>query len=271
MKIKKIQFFNMIEVILALTVVAVGMTSIMGLFPVGLNASRNAIAQNMSADVADQMITYLRVMGESSQTAYDETFDLDADMTTDLPIYDNLDIKNSTNFENNITIDIQGSGGNDVEVQTLSDNFLADYKDNEVQYNNTNDTNGNGMIFQRVANDWAIFTLQPVSGTHRRRVYFVVQGPSCTKDGGNRNIDFSAMVLVWKSPAQIKRWDGLTWSLWPEDSVIYSDSPTNSTIDETQAFDASAKINIELSWPLELPYNERKKRYYQVVITKPSL
>ncbi len=44
------------------------------------------------------------------------------------------------------------------------------------------------------------------------------------------------------------------WQLWPDPA----------------SYDVSAKINVELSWPLELPYAERKKRYYQVVINKPD-
>ncbi len=268
---KKMHFFNMIEVLLALTVIAVGMTSVLGLFPVGLNASREAIAQNCSADVADQMVTYMRVMGESSSDAYTYTF---TDTNNNLPTLSGLDIKDSTNFEENITIDIDCTGGDDVEVETLSNSFLTAYKTDKVGIANV--SNINGYIFQRVAPGWAIFTVMPNPTTQRRRVYFIVQGPDCTEDGGNRNIDYSAMALVWKEPMQIRRLksggdasDSNDWELWPPDTDIYSDAPTNTVLAST-AFAKSAKINVELSWPLELPYKERKKRYYQIVINKPD-
>ncbi|MFA6717188.1 MAG: hypothetical protein WC082_00995 [Victivallales bacterium] len=222
MTTNRVQFFNMIEILLALTVVAVGMTSIMGLFPVGLNASRNAIAQNMSADVADQMITYFRVMNESAAANY--TANIGTSGTYQASQYSDEDV-----------------------INAQSEAFLTAYKSGDVSTSST--------TYPRVASDWAIFkNLAGASGALEHQMFFVVQGPNCTKDGGNRSIDFSAMVLIWKSQVQIRRLksDGTTWEIWTPD------------------YDLSGKINIELSWPLELPYNERKKRYYQVVITKPS-
>jgi len=250
--IKKIHFFNMIEVLLALTVIAIGMTSVLGLFPVGLNASRNAVAQNMSADVADQMVTYMRVMGESSDAAYNATFDYDDLITIELPDYAALDIQDAAN--DSITIDLVDDANKD--VQELCNDFLTAYKSGDVSFGSS-DVNS----FPRVATDWAVFTKYSGTAGLRRRIYFIVQGPNCTEDGGNRNIDYSAMALVWKSPVQIRRLDSSSnWTLWPAD---ISDPAT--------AYDFSSKINIELSWPLELPYKQRKKRYYQVVITKPSI
>ncbi|MDD5599630.1 MAG: hypothetical protein PHV82_16920 [Victivallaceae bacterium] len=211
----------MIEILLALTVVAVGMTSILGLFPVGLNASRNAIAQNMSADVADQMTTYLRVINESSPTTY--TANIGTSGTYQTTPYSDEDV-----------------------IKAQSEAFLTAYKSGDVSTGST--------AYPRVAADWAIFkNLAGAGGALEHQMFFVVQGPNCTKDGGNRSIDFSAMVLIWKSQVQIRRLDASSnWTLW---------SP---------AYDISGMINIELSWPLELPYNERKKRCYQVVITKPN-
>lgn len=232
----------MIEVLLALVVIAIGMSSVLGLFPVGLNASRNSIAENVSADVADQMVTYLRVMGESSATAYDSTF---ITSTTNLPEYAGFNFNTAKT-----TIDIRD--GASFNIKDQSDNFLTDYKSGSINPPGTATT----YAFTRVATGWAIF--KPAGALDlRRRVYFIVQGPNCTEDGGNRNIDYSAMALVWKSSAQIMRLesDGTTWSLWPSSATDYSNSGT---------------INIELSWPLVLPYSQRKKRYYQIVISKPE-
>lgn len=269
---KKIHFFNMIEILLALTVIAIGMTSVLGLFPVGLNASRNAIAQNCSADVADQIITYLRVMGEAStpsSASYDNTFDPDLSLETELPDYAGLNITNDT------TIDIRdgATGVTTSNIQTMSDNFLEDYK--ICDFTNR---------YTRVATGWAIFCPKITSPTPtnlRRRVYFIVQGPNCTEgtlaSPLGHPVDYSAMALVWKSPVQIIRLipngdpnNSADWQKWPPDTDVYSNVPTNTIIKSGTAYDISGKLNIELSWPLTLPYAERKKRYYQVVITNPS-
>jgi len=76
------------------------------------------------------------------------------------------------------------------------------------------------------------------------------------------------MARVWKETVQIKRLkpggvasNSADWTLWPD----LTGSPT-----EYQKYQYSGKINVELSWPLELPYKERKTRYYQIVINKPD-
>jgi type II secretory pathway pseudopilin PulG len=244
LKIKKIHFFNMIEIILALTIIAIGMTSILGLFPVGLNASRNAIAQNVSADVADQMITYLSIINESIKI---DAFDV---------------VITPTNYDNNIkTINTSAyqiakfSDADVIEAQSLA--FLTKYKADAVSKSSAE--------YPRIADGWAIFKNTAVA-TLEPQMFFVVQGPNCAQDGGNRNIDYSAMALVWKSTVRINclKPDGDPgtegdWRLWPEDAEF-----------ATTPYKYSGKLNIELSWPLHLPYKDRKKRYYQVVISNPN-
>lgn len=226
---KKIHFFNMIEVLLALTVIAVGMTSVLGLFPVGLNASREAIAQNCSADVADQMITYLTIINDITPTNYNN----------------NIKTIDASAYQVSKLLD-------EGKIKTHSEAFLAAYKADQV---------GTGAgAYRRVFKDWAIFK-NVAESSLTPQMFFVVQGPNCTQDGGNRNIDYSAMILIWKEPVQIKRLvsggnptQAGDWTPWP--------SPAS--------YDYAGRINIELSWPLELPYKERKTRYYQIVINNPN-
>ena len=79
-------------------------------------------------------------------------------------------------------------------------------------------------------------------------LYFIVQGQMTSK-----NIDFSAMMLVWKS------------------QVIYNMKDSSGNI--SQCTDATyakfAGINFEVSWPLEKPYAQREKRYYYVEVKMP--
>ncbi|MDP6450468.1 MAG: hypothetical protein QF773_06605 [Lentisphaeria bacterium] len=53
------QRFNLVEVVIALGIVAIGVTAVMGFLPMGLNASRDAIADNYAADSGDQLLHYL--------------------------------------------------------------------------------------------------------------------------------------------------------------------------------------------------------------------
>ena len=48
----KKRFFNMIEVVLALSVSAIGITAIMGIIPLGLKANRDAQAETFVSDIA---------------------------------------------------------------------------------------------------------------------------------------------------------------------------------------------------------------------------
>lgn len=51
--------FNMVEIVLALGVVAIGVVSIMALFPVAANASRDAMAETYACNAADHVLHYL--------------------------------------------------------------------------------------------------------------------------------------------------------------------------------------------------------------------
>ncbi|MBR0460221.1 MAG: hypothetical protein IJJ26_13375 [Victivallales bacterium] len=52
--------FSMIEIILALGVVAIGICSIMVLFPIGANANRDAQAETFNAQMADHILHYAK-------------------------------------------------------------------------------------------------------------------------------------------------------------------------------------------------------------------
>ena len=56
----RIYKFNMIEVLLAIVVVTLAITGVFALFPVGLNASKNATADNSISDIAEYVIAHVR-------------------------------------------------------------------------------------------------------------------------------------------------------------------------------------------------------------------
>ena len=56
----RIYRFNMIEVLLAIVVVTLAITGVFALFPVGLNASKAATADNSISDIAEYVIAHVR-------------------------------------------------------------------------------------------------------------------------------------------------------------------------------------------------------------------
>ena len=55
----KLRFFNMIEVLLALAISAIGIVGLMGIIPLGLNANREALAETFTADIANSYFSEL--------------------------------------------------------------------------------------------------------------------------------------------------------------------------------------------------------------------
>ena len=58
----KKQYFNMIEVVLALGVLAIGFSAVMGLFPTGLKAAKDSVTLTKVSDAADTLETYLKLI-----------------------------------------------------------------------------------------------------------------------------------------------------------------------------------------------------------------
>ena len=58
MKLSK-KYFNMVEIVLALAVVSIAIVSLMGVLPVALKASKNSVADNSVATVAEIMKAYI--------------------------------------------------------------------------------------------------------------------------------------------------------------------------------------------------------------------
>ena len=140
----KICCFNMIEVVLAMAIIAFGMTSILGLFPVGLNALKASMADNSCSDAIDQMGGYLKNQAEYSVT----TFSSMISAGTALPA-----VKTST----------CGVKSPD----TLSSEFITDYLKSDTS------------TYAPVFSDWNIYMVP--SGANFPYIYFIVQGPINSK------------------------------------------------------------------------------------------
>lgn len=52
--------FNMVEIALAIAIIAIGLSAVLVLFPVGINATRAAMDENSSADVSEYVANFVR-------------------------------------------------------------------------------------------------------------------------------------------------------------------------------------------------------------------
>ncbi|MCP3967938.1 MAG: hypothetical protein GY750_19310 [Lentisphaerae bacterium] len=173
-KIKK--YFNMIEITLATGIVAVGMTSILSLFPVGLNVARNSIVEGLSASAVDQFITYVKFHCKN-KTSYESLFGDGVGTTGSLKT----------------TIDRKTDPAVKAAIKTNSDNFVTEFSNNH-----------NSMPSFKRVKGLNIYNNNGVEGS-LGKVFFAVQG------GENANkLDYSAMILAWKQPVDNYNWDVAT-------------------------------------------------------------
>lgn len=63
--------FTLIEITLAIGIVAIGMAGIMALFPIGFNATRDAIGDNYSSDFADEFLHIIANQATKSSANWD--------------------------------------------------------------------------------------------------------------------------------------------------------------------------------------------------------
>ena len=73
MKQKK---FSLIEIALAIGILAVGLTAIMSLLPLGFQETRDSIGENYSSEAADSMLAYIARESFNSDS-WNELFDGD--------------------------------------------------------------------------------------------------------------------------------------------------------------------------------------------------
>jgi len=101
----RICLFNMIELTLAMGAIAVGVISILALFPIGLNASRDSVARSYASNSAEEFLNYYSNMLKQNQYNWDTTLEtntsqyshppLNRGHTTSSPTYINTRVDSS--------------------------------------------------------------------------------------------------------------------------------------------------------------------------------
>lgn len=58
--------FNLVEIVLAIGVVAIGVAGVMALLPPSLNANRDSVADTLAGEAATKMAAYLEIIGQKN-------------------------------------------------------------------------------------------------------------------------------------------------------------------------------------------------------------
>ena len=108
------------------------------------------------------------------------------------------------------------------------------------------------------------------SNTSTKGLYAVVRGEqvAVSSDENEFAIDFSGLLYVWRSPA---KYSCLKAAHNGEDADKKIHDCGKEKCDfrrETKDSIQSVQVNMELSYPLSLPYAERTKRYYSFEVSK---
>ncbi len=193
------QPFNMIEIVLAIGVIAIGVISILTLFPVGLKSGRDAMATDYSAQVADEMLHWLEQQIRLETTTPDGWTRYITDTNAWLP-------------------------------EKSSAPAPKDFSLGAADGHNP---------------EWTLYWKGSPPHTVYKLIRYVDQpgGTANKYDSGTDILDYSAIAVVWRSQVTVPGRTGSPVAL---------------------PYSAAARINVEISWPAQLPYSAREKRTYSL-------
>ncbi len=216
---RRFRQYNLVEVILALGVVAIGVVSIMALFPIGASATRDAAMETYSSNAADEMFHMLQFMALNDGDTLDDSW--------------NKWIKADT------------------KLGTSKPNYTDDNTDKDKWERLGDSTKGiDGNIFQAKPAQKGVFLLISHHDSSADKDAALADAGDTESDNTitYEKVDFRAVVLAWKEKVR--------------------EDPADAAKDIE--FEEAAKLVIEVSWPEEMPYAARQKRYFSYEIAKPG-
>jgi type II secretory pathway pseudopilin PulG len=265
-KLKIKHHFNMIEVVLAMAVIALAMTSVLALLPVGLNASRDAINLNYSADAVANFVGRIKSYISTKDTAtnkYRYSMVIKA-MSMYLP-----GDPDYTTYAQGYTDPNTHAPPTTSDVDTYSKSFATDVRNGVLS-----DITGSGTAPTMPS---GITKLEEGIYSHSslNNCYFIIQGRfdsngdpiwethEVTHDDSIRGkvaVDLIAMIYIWRraplcSYEEDDSSGSYEWKKWP----LYPDN-----------FKYFTTLNIEVSWPLAVEYSNRERSYFSVEFTNPD-
>ena len=218
---KKQHPFNMVEILLALGVIAIGICSVMVLFPVGANASRDSIMEEYAATSAEQMLNMINFR---------------------LHMYD-PGTHSTTKYWNDYIGTTADGGGHLTPVGSTGRPSDSDIEgmNTKLDLDSASDWSSTNSLLGGSALEGSIFSYSGSNNYFQVVVHKDTPAASLSSIQADL-IDFRALGVLWV------------------DKVDFNGTNLPYTM--------AARLNLELSWPVEIPYASRQKAYYTLEVFK---
>lgn len=144
---------------------------------------------------------------------------------------------------------------------SISDNYVADTAEQFLHYMAVKCKNDWATELGKLSTEKPEKDLQdegqilPMNKISKTNLYTMTSYDDiyAIQQGTTTITDFSGIIRVWKSPVISQTYSGNGWDDRTDSSYTYS-----------------AGLNIEISWPAEMPYDQRDKKYFYLEIFKPN-
>ena len=226
--------FNMVEIMLAVIVIALGIAGTFVLFPVGLNANKDATAENSIADIAEYVTAFVRaevLVASRSGDDDNPTEDVSKGFNTKKSFYESGD-----KYKETVEVD-------NPDNWEIPETHKSRHKSGSS--GSSESEKGVAMILSH-SSEKGVFLVRQLSGPE-----------------GNRFVDFAAVARVYLDNKDADG-TGLTGEYFPSANADITDMTQEATAEEIQALKKSfLPAILELSWPASVSYEDREKRYFR--------
>lgn len=233
--------FNMVEIMLAVIVIALGIAGTFVLFPVGVNANKEATADNSIADIAEYVTGFVRA--EVLAGSRDDNADEDGSGKVSKGFKSSLisSLFNPDGATPNPSRDYYLS----VDVDRVNSSWHV--PDTHTGRNKGSEQNADIAMLLSHSSEHGVYLVRQLSGPE-----------------GNRFVDFAAVARVYLDNADTEN-TGLTGAYFP-DATGANMVNTTVTAEQQALRNCFLPAILELSWPATAPYGEREKRYFRFEI-----
>jgi type II secretory pathway pseudopilin PulG len=213
----------MVEIALALAVLAIGMSSILVLFPVGVNANKSAIADNNLADIGEYLMGYLRAgcSAEWAEIAAERQHVIDSGGTPSDPVAADFFFSNKIATDYSSVKDLGETSGKGI------DPLNSDYDKGSTRAITDN-----------------LYLLQNSGSTYSNSAFLYKQ---TTGD----ILDFAAVVKVWKEAYNF-------YTIAADGDIKKVEDNAGNSVNQY-----ATVLCVEISYPAQAPYAQREKRLFR--------
>ena len=251
-QLRKFQF-TLVEVLIAMGICIVGVVSIMGLFPVGANATRDANMAFYADQAAEQMLyfTQYAVLNAKVKVTPDPAYPDDFYYRFSPVIFQKMTSGKKvgggeSNGWNLGSLDDPDSLINTSTYCKIAKPTAADEPTSWSDLEDDTDIQNN-LIGEEITQK--MITMLTNSGTKIQKASWnLYRMGFITKNGANDIEDFACVIRLWATPVYLPKELGETDVILPR----------------------IATFHIEVSWPADLPYIRRQKEEYSLDIFVPE-